>query len=280
MLKRILFFHFFLLSIYCNAQNTLDKAKKSVKSNKTEQSSSSSSKSKTSNNSSYSLFDDEDTSLQEFFGQLILVMTYETFKAIFIASPWEGAHINSKITKHPYYQSKKGDFNYLDNDNFKLNRFLISNDYFKSNRRIQGNYFKTEFQFAKRLSLETDFLYLSENDFLRSKTNYLHYSLLLNYYRVRTEKFSLWYGLGLRYAGSGINDSGLAYSFGFRSFIAKPFSIETSFKGSRINQSNINHFNSQFKYHRKNKVFSIGYTHFKFGSENFDGISAGLGIFL
>lgn len=271
----------FLFTICSHSQNTLDKAKKSVNSSKSEQSSSSSSKnSKPTNRSALSSNDNEGNIFESLLSEIFVSLVYGTIKSTFIASPWEGKHYDSWLSKYPYYEQKKGGFNYDENENYKLSRFLISNAYIKTNERIQGNYFKTEFQFARRFSLEGDFLYLSENNFVDSKTNYLHYTLLANYYRIKSEKFSLWYGLGVRYTGSGIHKTGVAYAIGFRSYITKPFSIETSFKGARINNTNINHFNSQLNYHYLNKNFSLGYTNFKIGSEDFGGLSVGIGIYL
>lgn len=282
MIKKILFTLFLLSSIISNSQNTLDKAKKSVNSKKTESRSSTSTKNNTSKRSSYSSGDSDNyvNPFESMFTDLVVGLTYGLLKVTFIESRYEGKHLDASITKYPYFENKKGDFNYAIDNNYKPSRLLLSNEYIKTNQNIVGNYFKTDLQFGKRFSLEGDFLYFSENNYLNPKTDYLHYTLLLNYYRVRTEKFSLWYGIGTRYAGSGINKFGFAYSFGARYFLSKPFSLETSFKGSRINQSNVNHFNSHLKYHHTNKIFSLGYSTFKIGTEDFGGLSVGLGIYL
>jgi hypothetical protein len=284
MIKKLLFTLFLLFSIVSNAQNTLDRAKNSVNSKKSESQSSTSTKSSTSTSkrSSYSSEDSDNyvNPFESMFTDLVIGLTYGLIKTTLVESRYEGKHLTASITKYPYFENKKGDFNYEIDDNYKPSRLLLSNEYIKTNQNIIGNYFKTDLQFGNRFGLVGDFLYFSENNYLHPKTNYLHYTLLVNYYRVRTEKFSLWYGIGTRYAGSGINKFGFAYAVGTRYFVAKPFSLEMSFKGSRINQSNVNHFNSHLKYHHKNKFFSLGYSAFKIGTEDFGGITVGLGIYL
>jgi hypothetical protein len=221
------------------------------------------------------------TEINNFFGRLLFELTIGLTYGILVEFPSDGKnkHSNATLTKYPYFENKKGDFNWDNDANFKPNRFLLTNQYLKNNTRIQGNYLKGELQFANRFSLAGDFLYLTENNYLHDKSNYKHFSLLVNYYRVRSERFSLWYGLGARYVGDGVNTPGIAYSLGTRLYVAKPISIEASFIGSIINQNSVDHLNTEIKYHIKNYTLSTGYSNFTIGSENFNTLNIGFGIY-
>jgi len=275
--KKLLFGLILVFPLILTSQNTLEKAKSSLKS-------SNSNSGETTVESSSNTSDDYNPlfpELNEFMGRIFLELTFGVVYAVFVEFPSDGKnkHAHATLTKHPYFENKKGDFNWDNDTNFKPNRFFLTNQYIKNKARIQGNYLKGELQFANRFGMTGDFLYLSENDYLYDKSKYKHFSLLVNYYRVRSEKFSLWYGLGARYVANGVHAAGIAYSLGTRLYVAKPISIEASFIGSIINKSSVDHLNTEIKYHTKNYTLSTGYSNFTIGSENFNAINIGFGIY-
>ena len=277
--KKILFFSILFLPLFITSQTTLKKGKSSLKTSKSKTITRSAAKNSNASDDDDDLF--EATGLSEAIGLFFLKLTVGAVYGILVEFPTDpkSKHSNSSLTKYPYFENKKGGFNWDNDDNFKPARLFISNQYLKNNTRIQGNYLKGEIQFSSRFSFVSDYLFLKENNYFNATTDYTHLSFLLNYYRVRSERFSLWYGLGARYFGSGINDVGFSYSLGTRLYIVKPISIEASYIGSIINQSPVDHFNTDVKYHIKNYTLSTGLSSFTIGSENFNTLNIGLGIY-
>lgn len=286
-MKKIGIICFLLLTFKLQAQNTLDKAKESVKTDKETRSNTDpgtgyNSNSSSNGNANFSRANNSDEGFfDSFLAQLAYQITLGLAKTVFIESPWEEeskSHF-STITKYPYFETSKGDFNYSNDENYKSARFQLGTEYLSTNTHIKGNYTKVDFQFANRFSATADFVYLNENDFNNEKTTYTHVTVLANYYRIRTERMSLWYGLGARMPMSGINKVGFAFTLGTRIFIVKPISVESHFIGSVVHGSNINQFSNKIIYHKQNKFFNAGYSQFKIGSEDFGGFTAGLGIY-
>lgn len=162
--------------------------------------------------------------------------------------------------------------------NQKKARWHITDRYLM-NSDLQGNYFRTELQFAKRFSLMGDITKLVEQNPNVPNTEYTQYTMMANYYRLRGRRWSIWYGIGARYIGEGIDKFGFAYNFGTRIYVTKPLSLETSFIGSDVNGSAVHHFNSHVKWHLNRFYISAGYDKHKISSSDFHMFGTGIGIY-
>lgn len=274
------FFLFFLLSTTSFGQGKLQSAKESIsKSSSHSQGSKRGSSDSRGSSRSYDNYDAGQSSIfTDFVGEFFYQVTVGMLRGILFDTYGERVSQHSKagLTDYPYAANQQGDFDFYKTD--KTARFSIENSYLTSSS-IQGNHLRGELNLAKRISLTGDFLYLNEELFRGGKTNYKQFTAMANYYRVRTPKVSLWYGLGARYVGEEIATYGFAYNVGLRLFLKKPLSFETVFTGSLINNNPVNQFDAKLKWHRNKLFLTTGYNHVNINGAHFNQLALGLGTY-
>lgn len=262
-----------------HSQTKLGKAKKSLSSKSTTNSGY-----KSSYSSSSSSYDDSDagflTTLLFELGWPVIKMAAAVPYFVAIESPWELEKRGHRATLTPYAfaNSKKGLYSYERDQEPAKFAISLSDRFVYENRNIQGNHLNLNFRFWQRAGLELDHLLLWENNPNFGKDQLSMLSVLAKYYRVRTERFVGWWGLGVNYVGSGINETGFAYGLGVEAFVAKPISLEATFNGGWINEAPISRFNAGLNYHIKNAKLSGGYEYLKLGDIQFSLFSMGAGI--
>ena len=270
-----------LLATASYGQSKLQDAKESLtKSNTSSQSSKRGSSRGSRSERNYDNYDTGQASMFTYFVEdLLYQVTLGMIRAALIDTYGEriSQHSKAGLTAYPYAAKQQGDFDFL--NTAKTTRFSLENSYLTSSS-IKGNYLKGEFNFAKRISLTGDFMYLNEQLFRGGKTNYKHYTMMVNYYRVRTPKVSLWYGLGARYVGEEVATYGFAYNLGLRLFLKKPLSFETVFAGAVINSNPVNQFDAKLKWHRNKLFLTTGFNHSNINGVHFNQLSLGIGAYL
>ncbi|MBD0830926.1 hypothetical protein [Aestuariibaculum sediminum] len=258
----------------CNGQSKLEKSQESLKEGdntfRTE-------KSRNSNtddtNSSGNFFIDT-------FGKLIIDAFAYTAYSILIESPFEYENKShfAALTKHPYHQKNRGNYTYIPDESSNSFRTSITSTYIFENSKIQGNHLNVNLRFLNRIGLETDYLQLWENSTNFGKQHLALYSFTAKYYRVRTEPFDFWWGLGATYVDGSVNEWGFNYGLGFELFILQPISFDGGFHQTWVNNQSINKLNATLNYHVTRFTVSSGFEHLKIGSETFSTIQLGLGI--
>lgn len=275
-MNKITFYTLILLFISFSSYGQ-SKIKKAEESLKKETNSSKTSKSKfddSKNNTS-----ENDLLTEVIGGFFIQIFTYTAY-GIAIESPFEmeNKSSNAFITKYPYLNSNKGNYSYDWDEGSEIFKTTISNRYIFENSRINGNHLNLNMRFFKRVGLEIDYLQLWENNPNFGKDNLAIYKAMVKYYRVRTERFDLWWGLGASYIDGEVNELGFTYGLGAELFFAKPLSLEVNFNQTLVNSETVNQFNGLLNYHLKQYKFSGGYAHLKIGSQKFSTMSLGLGV--
>lgn len=279
MIKKILIigFIFCMISIQGFAQEgKLEKGKESLKTSSTSSSSSTTrgnSKSRRGSNR-----DNNDSLLGGFFSEVFLrFFAYTAYGAV-IESPFEkeGRMHYAEISNYPYQESNYGNFVYTDSTNYNIIRFDITNNFVFESSNLYGNNFAVNFRFLKRFALDVDYLYLLEK-VNGSKDSFSLSSSLLKYYRVRTQRFDAWFGLGIMYVGSDVHETGFGLGLGAEWFIKKPISLDFSHKWTNINQQEVHKTKMLLKYHIKDYHISSGYKHFKIGVSKIGAFSLGIG---
>ena len=86
------------------------------------------------------------------------------------------------------------------------------------------------------------------------------------------------FSLGAAYINGDVNKLGFTYGLGAELFFIKPFSIESNFNQTLINNNSVNMFNTLLNYHKKEYKFTLGYEHLKIGSVEFSTFTTGVGI--
>jgi hypothetical protein len=173
--------------------------------------------------------------------------------------------------------SQYGNFIYNDANDFALARLDISNSVVIEDKNLYGNNLNLNFRFAKRLDLEVGYLQLIEK--VNGQTEgFSLVTSMLNYHRVRTQRFDLWFGLGAMYVANDVKKWGFAYGAGAEWFIAQPISILASYKGTSIHSQEVSKSKILLNYHLKNYRISSGYEHFSLGVSNIDAFSLGFRV--
>ncbi len=283
---------FLLLVLFFGIQTTqsqtkLKRAKQSL-SAKSKPRAKRTSKNNTNNaTNSYNYTDSYDDSDFSFWTSLILDLGWPIIKLgvtipyyVAIESPWEKESSKPAATMTPYAYANgdKGLYTYENTTNPTKFTATLSDRFVYENQNIQGNHANLNLRFWNRAGLEIDHLVLWENNPNFGKDQFSMLTVLAKYYRVRTERFVGWWGIGINHIGSYIDKSGFAYGLGIEAFVAKPISLEATFNGSIINQEHISRFNSGINYYIKNIKVSGGYEYLQLGTPKFSLFSLGAGI--
>jgi len=269
---------FFLILISLNSvsysQGKIKKAEESLK--KIE---------KTENTISNPNYDDNNNSEGDFLTEVVGGLFFQIFAysayGIAFESPFETEHKGSTaiLNKHPYTNTNTGNYSYNWNENSEIFTTTISNHFIFETNKIYGNHLNANMKFLKRLGLEIDYLQLWEETTNSGNDALAIYTVLAKYQRVRTEHFNSWWGLGVAYVDGNINELGFTYGLGAEFFFIRPFSLESNFNQTLINDNSINKFNALLNYHRKQYKFILGYEHLKIGDVGFSNVTGGLGFF-
>ncbi|MGY6649369.1 hypothetical protein [Wenyingzhuangia sp. IMCC45574] len=269
-----------LLSMAVFSQK-LDKSKSNLKSSTSSNSSSNSS------SSSYENDDDDDDEnsfgeelFLEFIVKPIALVAYATTVEIFIQSHLEedGNHLYMDLTHHPYSDNQKGDYIY-EPDFYNPTRLDLSNQLLFDGNRIFGNNLNAKLRFAQRASLEYNQTYLHESVKGTSYQFFMH-DLTANYYRVRTESFTLHYGLGATYVHSGVNKAYFTYKTGMEYFFNRPISIDFEHRGTMGDLSSIYQTNFNINFYKKNYALKAGINLYRIGGVNYNMVGLGGKIYL
>lgn len=171
------------------------------------------------------------------------------------------------FTGYPYEFDVNGEYDYVhETIRPKKSKFIVSNMIVSQND-IFGNDLRVNYRFLPILGLEANHLHLFDNT--GESTDLGISSIMLNYYRIRERSVTGYWGMGVTYVGSDVNNSGFAYNLGLDIYMAKPVSLEIFWKQSFINESSINEFRSVLRYHLKRFAIKGGFVNYKIGNENF-----------
>lgn len=254
---------FLLIPAIGFSQGKLKDAKQNLSSSSSSSSSSSTSSSSRSSSSSSSSFDG---SLDAFFLELFLFMSYKTALGEF-----EYRH----FTPYPYYYDNvNGEYDFGLEEGDKRSLFRVGGNYLIGNI-INSAEVNINYRFNPFVGAELSHHRFSEK--VRNGREHLDVtSLLFNYYRIRERSFSAWWGVGLTYVGNEVGTAGFAYNFGTEIYPFKPISFHASYKQSLINESNIGVLKLQAKYHRKKMAYYTGYHDISLGGVKASGLVLGI----
>ncbi|MEM6685661.1 MAG: hypothetical protein AAF617_07730 [Bacteroidota bacterium] len=242
------------------AQGKLNRAKSDL-SNKSSSSSSSSS-------SSWNDSDDWGDGAG-FFDGVFIEIAYQATIGIFF-----GNMEPRYFYEYPYSDGSHGEYAFGDEDvPLKRSQLTISNTFFASGKEFYGNDIKLNFRFVPLVGVEVNHLHFFED---RPKNNLGATSLMVNFYRVREQYVTAYWGVGVTHIGNGVDDTGFTYQVGVDVFLKKPYSISTLWKQSLINDTTVDEFKLHVRRHLKRFSVHGGFNHYKLGSVNIN--SFGLGV--
>ena len=216
----------------------------------------------------------------ETFGEIIAqAFFYVGYYTLIGPSDEEEPINNSALTKYPYNNANKGNYTYSLDENYSTFRTEFTGRYISESNSLKGMHLNAEMRFAKRIGVDLDYHQLWEKNPDLGNDHLALYNVMAKYYRVRTEKIELYWGIGTTYVDGEVDRIGLSYGVGSEFFFAKPLSFETNFSQAFINSETINKFNVLLNYHIDQYKVLGGYEYIKIGSERFSSITLGVGVF-
>ncbi|MRJ10266.1 hypothetical protein EDL98_04125 [Ornithobacterium rhinotracheale] len=185
---------------------------------------------------------------------------------------------NAELQPYPYFQKSKGDYSYTQDRDF-IFRTHVS-DYFLKSNYVKASQLQVNLRIGDRFGFSPSYTYYwgKEND----KTERLDlFYATIDYYRIRTQIFTLNWGVGAAYLGNEVRKGGLALNFG-AGFHIKPISVKinykTAFLGGELND-NADHFEFNPTFHFMQYEVGAKYFHHKIGGVKFNGVGFGAGIY-
>jgi len=181
-----------------------------------------------------------------------------------------------RYSKYPYADSNIGIFTY---DGDKKIAFRASFNYYQLNSNLTGYGIRTRLSPHPLVDLEFDYTSLKES-VPNGYDNLSLYNFFINYNRIKSENFTLFWGLGLK--GLSGNSSNLAFAFnvGSEIYLVAPVSFELNYNLGFFEYTTVDEFTLNLNLHLKQFKVYVGYQHFRAGDIKFPGFTAGLGIFL
>ena len=245
---------------FSNAQGKLNRAKEDLSENSSSSSSSS---------SSWSNDDDDGDDGGCFLCGFFVEIAYHATIGILI-----GEMESRYFYEYPYSDGSHGEYAYPEDDvPVKNGQLIISNTFFTSGKEFYGNDIKLNYRFVPLVGIEASHLHFFEEN---PKNELGASSFMINYYRVREQYVTAFWGVGATYVGNGVDEIGFAYQVGVDVYLQQPISISALWKQSLINDSSINELKLHARYHLKRLSIHGGYNHYKLGSVSINALGAGI----
>lgn len=245
---------------FSNAQGKLNRAKEDL----SEKSSSSTNSSRSSNND----YNDGNDG-PGYFDSLFIEIAYHVTIGILL-----GEMESRYFFEYPYSDGSHGEYAFPDEDvPLKRGQLIISNTAFASGKEFYGNDIKLNYRFVPLIGVEVNHLHFFEQE---PKNELGVSSFMLNYYRVREQYVTAFWGIGATHVGNGVDEIGFAYQVGVDVYLKKPISISALWKSSLINGSSIDELKLHARYHLKRFSIHGGYNHYKLGSVSINALGAGV----
>ncbi len=181
-----------------------------------------------------------------FFSEITYGILFETY--------WERntpMH-HAALTPYPYFDKNEGNYTYQ-NESVPFRLEISGNIAFDQQQYFFGHW-QAQLRLAKRLDFTGSFVHLPQripdNRYFLSQTGFV-----LNYHRIRTKKFDLWYGIGIMFSEAPNNTGGFVYDIGTELFFGNQISVDGLIKWSyfepvtiRNSQFNINYFSGHWRF--------------------------------
>jgi hypothetical protein len=189
---------------------------------------------------------------------------------------FRGDIANSGYSKYPYEHPAKGLFS---QSGGKRQAIIFHGGYFYDNSDLDGVLFRGYFSPHPLLSLEIHFANLQEN--LPTYNDRLQiYGAFANYNRLRLERFTFRWGVGVMGIRGDDVTNGIAFNINFTWYVTRPLSLELNYSGGYIGSKFVPDVQVNLNTHFQRLALTIGYQYWSAGNTTLDGLTTGVAIFL
>lgn len=218
-----------------------------------------------------------------FVGEFIVRPLFEyTFLYVFIGPPGEYAPINreffarTSFAEYPYVTKDVGFYSNMTSKHYAL---TLSGNYFYNNPDLHGYSFRSRIFPSSFLGVELRFTDLIED--LPANSDHLQiYDVLVNYHRVREQRWTLWWGFGIKGVNGDKNHKGMALNLGTEIYLKQPISLSVNYNVGLFSDINaVKESCYQLNWHINRNIVYMGYHRFSTGSSVLDGVIAGIGVY-
>lgn len=182
----------------------------------------------------------------------------------------------SGYSNYPYASNSIGVFTERSSKTFSI---ISEMEYFHHNTNLTGVNFNSRLSPYPLFAFEFRYTDLTE----KMNTSYDHlkmYDIFINYNRLKHERISFWWGIGVKGILGDRPYNGFAINAGTEIFPIAPVSLSTDFNLGFLNGSEVYDFSVKLKYHIERMNLSIGYQNFTAGLSSIKGITFGIGLYL
>ena len=178
-----------------------------------------------------------------------------------------------KFFDYPYANGSHGEYSHSFVDlKDKKSNLTFSNTLSMHDKNLFANKASLNYRFIRALGVEASYLQFYETDPLEDLNMT---SGMLNFYRIREENVTGFWGIGLTHVGSDVQRLGFAYNMGLDVYWGSPISTELYWKQSFINKTALNEFKLMVNYHINKSAISLGLVNHNLAGHNFAMLGAG-----
>ena len=213
---------------------------------------------------------------------LLLDLTFILGYNLLVESSYEryGRMQTAELNPYPYYKGK-GDYTYdkYMMEDFTLFRANINNEMSMGIHIFQNN-LQGKIRMGSRFGATLSYRHFWEKQRGVPSEHMDFVSLTAQYYRIRTQRMSLSWGLGAGYIGNGINQFGFSMTQDAEVFVYRPFSLAYELQYTAFAYSDIFSFSVGVNYYRQKYVGGLRYQYNNLASVPFSAMLVSVGVHL
>jgi len=207
-----------------------------------------------------------------FFLPRLLIGTFPGEDSLF----YEGRFWHRHFSDYPYWIKNEGIYSRRTGKKISIH---FAGHYFYNSSVLQGFHINGRIYPLPFLGLEFRYTDLTEK--LHTRNDHLRlYDAYINYDRIRSRRWVLWWGLGVKGLQGDDTYHGLSFNFGTEIYPKNPISLNMLLNVGSLNSQTVSEFQIKVNWHIQRDIIYLGYQYFSTGGLVLDGIIFGLGIFL
>jgi len=180
---------------------------------------------------------------------------------------------DAELTPYPFFNPEEGNYTYdKERVGFRVESFgsFITDTHHNFDGEIGG-----KIRFLKRVSVDLSYTHLPEihelaGDF-QSQTR-----LMFNYYRIRTRRFELWYGLGALFSENKKYNPAVSFNVGAELFLPPKLSVSGQGDWGYFEQGIVKNYQLQLNYHLSRWRLFAGLKNYRIIGYHLNTLQAGL----
>jgi hypothetical protein len=196
-------------------------------------------------------------------------------KVMFYSREFDEHFLDNQYTPYPYYYHDAGLFGAETEKSFSI---ALNSQYFHHSDQLNGFLINANFAPLPQLAFQLNYADLTET--LRTRYDHLRlYNFFVNYNRLRYERFTFSWGIGLKGIRGDSKINAFAFTTGIELFPVEPVSFSLQYNVGLFPLATVDEISVDVNLHHDRWRFQIGYKNFRAGRLNIGGVTMGIGIY-